>query len=131
MFREKPVSVILVTLFAVAILPSCGTSGSSPQKPTLQSIVVSPGNEQLFLGTNQQLTATGNLTDGSTQDLTQTVTWSLACGQGRMEACRALDETTILAVVTDQLQGRVHDSDKYSRIFAPLTKRNGLGNITG
>lgn len=37
---------------------------------------MSPGNAQLFLGTNQQLTAAGNLSDGSTEDLTQTVTWS-------------------------------------------------------
>jgi 6-phosphogluconolactonase len=76
MSREKLVSVILVAIFVTAILPSCGSSSSSPQKSTLQSIAVSPGNAQLFLGTNQQLTATGNLSDGSTQDLTQAVTWS-------------------------------------------------------
>jgi 6-phosphogluconolactonase (cycloisomerase 2 family) len=55
---------------------SCGGSSSPPPPPTLQSIAVSPGNAQLFLGANQQFTATGKLTDGSSQDLTQTVKWS-------------------------------------------------------
>jgi 6-phosphogluconolactonase len=76
-FREKLVRFILAwsAVFATAIFPSCG-GGPSPQKAMLQSITVSPGNAQLFLGTNQQFTATGKLTDGSTQDLTQTVKWS-------------------------------------------------------
>jgi DNA-binding beta-propeller fold protein YncE len=77
MRREKslPVVVACVVIFATATFPSCGGS-STPQKPTLQSIAVSPSNAQLFLGTNQQFTATGKLTDGSSQDLTQTVKWS-------------------------------------------------------
>jgi 6-phosphogluconolactonase len=77
MFRQTLVRVPFAccAIFATAMFLSCGGS-SSPQKPTLQSIVVSPGNAQLFLGTNQQFTATGKLTDGSTQDLTQTVKWS-------------------------------------------------------
>jgi 6-phosphogluconolactonase (cycloisomerase 2 family) len=58
------------------MLLSCGSNSSSPQKTTLQSIAVSPGSVQLFLGANQQFTATGTLTDGSNQDLTQTVKWS-------------------------------------------------------
>ena len=62
-------------IFATVMFPSCGGSSSS-QKPTLQSIAVAPGNAQLFLGANQPFTATGKLTDGSTQDLTQTVKWS-------------------------------------------------------
>lgn len=77
MFRETFVRDTLAccAIFAAAMFVSCGSS-SSPQKPTLQSIAVAPGNAQLFLGTNQQFAATGKLTDGSTQDLTQTVKWS-------------------------------------------------------
>ena len=76
MFRETFAQVLSCgAIFATAMFVSCGGS-SSPQKPTLQSIAVAPGNAQLFLGTNQQFTATGKLTDGSTQDLTQTVKWS-------------------------------------------------------
>src|SRR5262249_56975190 len=81
MWREKFVRAIFACSAALstAILPSCGGSSSPPpppKKPTLQSISVSPVNVQLFLGTSQQFTATGKLTDGSTQDLTQTATWS-------------------------------------------------------
>ena len=69
-------TVASTAIFATVIFPSCGSSSSPPPKPTLQSIAVSPANPQLLLGTNQQFTATGKLTDGSTQDLTQTVKWS-------------------------------------------------------
>jgi 6-phosphogluconolactonase (cycloisomerase 2 family) len=58
-----------------AALVGCGGS-SSQQQPTLVSISVSPVNAPLLLGTNQQFTASGKLTDGSTQDLTQSVAWS-------------------------------------------------------
>lgn len=77
MFRETFVRVPLscCAIFATATFLCCGGS-SSPQTPTLQSIAISPNNAQLFLGANQQFTATGKLTDGSTQDLTQSVKWS-------------------------------------------------------
>lgn len=44
--------------------------------PTLASITVTPANPQIALGDNQRFTAAGTLTDGSTQDVTTTVTWS-------------------------------------------------------
>jgi 6-phosphogluconolactonase (cycloisomerase 2 family) len=53
-----------------------GSSSSPPPKVTLQSVEVSPANPQLVLGANQQFTATGKFSDGSTQDFTQTSTWS-------------------------------------------------------
>ena len=78
MSRETFVRAILAcsAILATAILPSCGGSSYSPPKVTLQSIEVSPANPQLALGANQQFTATGKLTDGTTEDLTQTATWS-------------------------------------------------------
>ena len=42
----------------------------------LTSIAVTPGNPSIALGTNQQLAATGTYADGSTLDLTTSVTWS-------------------------------------------------------
>jgi uncharacterized protein YjdB len=42
----------------------------------LVSIAITPQNPSIALGTTQQFTATGTFTDGSTQDLTSTVTWS-------------------------------------------------------
>ena len=44
--------------------------------PALASIVVTPGLPTIALGTRQQFTATGTYTDGSTQILTNSVTWS-------------------------------------------------------
>jgi len=44
--------------------------------PTLAEIDVTPVSPQIALGDNQRFTAIGTLTDGSTVDLTTTVTWS-------------------------------------------------------
>ena len=43
---------------------------------TLNSISVTPANPSIAKGTTQQFTATGNYSDGSTFDLTQTTTWA-------------------------------------------------------
>ena len=42
----------------------------------LVSIAVTPAAPSIALGTNQQFTATGTLTDGSTQDPTKSATWA-------------------------------------------------------
>jgi uncharacterized protein YjdB len=44
--------------------------------PTLVSIAVSPATDTIPLGTFLQFTATGTYTDGSTQNLTSSATWS-------------------------------------------------------
>ena len=44
--------------------------------PALQSIAVTPANPTIALGTTQQFTATGTYSDGSTQDLTNSATWT-------------------------------------------------------
>jgi uncharacterized protein YjdB len=44
--------------------------------PALVSITVSPNQASLPVGETDQLTATGKYTDGSTQNLTQSATWS-------------------------------------------------------
>ncbi len=51
--------------------PSGGT-----QAPILTSITVTPANPSIAAGTPQQFTATGTYSDGSTQNLTSTATWS-------------------------------------------------------
>jgi uncharacterized protein YjdB len=47
-----------------------------PGTPVLELIAVTPTSPSLAQGATQQLTATGKYTDGSTQDLTPTVTWA-------------------------------------------------------
>jgi uncharacterized protein YjdB len=60
--------------------PSTGepvaTSSSELKGVTLKSITVGPTPTTLFAGGTESLTATGNYSDGSTQDLTDTATWT-------------------------------------------------------
>jgi len=53
-----------------------GASGSGGGNPKLASIKVSAVNANPTVGDTDQLTATGKYSDGSTQDLTSTVTWT-------------------------------------------------------
>jgi trimeric autotransporter adhesin len=54
-----------------------GISGSTALTvKTLSSLTVSPTTPSVGVGTSAQLTATGTMSDGSTQDLTNLVTWS-------------------------------------------------------
>ena len=45
-------------------------------EPVLETIVVTPGDESVAKGLSTQFTATGNYSDGSTEDLTELVDWS-------------------------------------------------------
>jgi hypothetical protein len=62
------------------LVEGCGGGSTSSQvqtaPPQLTSITVSPSTVSVVLGSNQQFTATGNYTDGSTKDLTQNVSWA-------------------------------------------------------
>jgi hypothetical protein len=49
--------------------------------PILASIAVTPPDPSIALGFTEQFTATGTFSDGSTANLTQTVTWGTAQGQ--------------------------------------------------
>ena len=50
--------------------------GSGNAAITLVSLQVTPSNQSIALGTNQQFTATGIFSDSTVQDLTAQVTWS-------------------------------------------------------
>ena len=58
-----------------------GVSGTSNLKVTggnLTGIVLSPVNPNLVKGTNEQITATGSFSNGSTRDISGAVDWSVA-----------------------------------------------------
>ena len=57
-----------------SISGSTGLTVTAP--PALTSIAVAPINPSLVIGATQQFTATGTYSDGSTQNLTSSVTWS-------------------------------------------------------
>ena len=62
------VSAVLDSLVAAAVL--------NVNSATLVSLTITPADPSLSLGANQQFAATGTFSDGSTQDMTQWVTWS-------------------------------------------------------
>lgn len=71
----------LILTVATSILAACGSGGGgggsgNSAPPTLVSITVSPGDPSVRIALTQQLAADGNYSDGSTQDLTDAVTWS-------------------------------------------------------
>jgi trimeric autotransporter adhesin len=53
-----------------------GSATLTVTTPVLTSIAVSPGNASISAGGTQQFTATGTYNNGTTQDLTSSVTWS-------------------------------------------------------
>jgi len=53
-----------------------GTASLQVTAPNLVSIAVTPATDTIPVGTFLQFTATGTYTDGSTQNLTSSVTWS-------------------------------------------------------
>jgi len=79
-----------------------GSASLSVAAPSLVSIAVTPGNVSIAAGGSQQFTATGTYNNGTTQDLTSSVTWSsslpkvAAIGSGLASAA-ALGQTTITA----------------------------------
>ena len=75
--------IVLLILSFFALL-SCGED--SGQRVTLQSVVVSPASVSLQVQATQQFKATGNYTDGSSQDLTRSFTWT-SSDRGNSEQC--------------------------------------------
>ena len=70
---------------------------------TLQSITVTPANPAVPLGTAQQFTATGNFSDGTTQVITNTVSWSsssnsvMSLTQSGMATAKKVGGATVIA----------------------------------
>jgi uncharacterized protein YjdB len=55
-----------------------GSAQLTVNPASLQSIAIAPQNPSIAFGTTQQFTATGTYSDGTTQDVTTSVTWSSA-----------------------------------------------------
>ena len=67
---------LIGVLLLVALLIACGGGNSSPTVRTLQSLQVAPATPSVALGNPKQFKATGTYSDGTTQDLTSTATWT-------------------------------------------------------
>ena len=78
------VTIALVTGLLLTVAPAAQAATNSNRaevsateiEPTLTSIAVTPANPSIPDATTLQFMATGTFTDGSTEDLTDSVVWS-------------------------------------------------------
>jgi phage-related protein len=91
-----------------------GSTALTVTSAVLVSIEVTPANPSIVSGTNQQFKATGVFSDDSTQDLTETATWSSSdtsvAYAGNLEGSRGLAKsfkagTTTITAASGGLQG--------------------------
>ena len=104
-------SSIPIFILILALMIGCGGGGGgdTPATKTLVSLAVTPINASLPGGAVQQFTATGTYSDASTQDLTQSASWtssnnavasiSNAAGSRGSATSIAAGTTTITAAV--------------------------------
>ena len=100
------VAVCTGLLLVLAMMAGCSSGGSSPSNPTsptVSSIQVSPASMSIGMGAQQQFTATAQLSDGSTKDMTSSVQWSssdsniASIGAGGIASGSAAGTVTIAA----------------------------------
>lgn len=79
--RTIRITAALIIAFCIGLTACGGGSGGStppppPPPPTLSSITVSSTSTTVVVGTTLQMKAEGKYSDGSTKDMTSSVTWS-------------------------------------------------------
>jgi uncharacterized protein YjdB len=74
--RVKLGSCFLSVLLISTMVGCAGTSSAPPVTVTLDAISVTPSASSIAFGTTQQFKAMGSFSDGSSQDITSSVTWS-------------------------------------------------------
>jgi trimeric autotransporter adhesin len=67
---------VLMALLCLGLLPACSTKSTSVQQRTLTSIQITAAQASVAAGLTDQLTATGQYSDGTSQDLTATAAWT-------------------------------------------------------
>jgi 6-phosphogluconolactonase (cycloisomerase 2 family) len=95
-----------------------GGGGNNPPAVTLSSISVTPASASVVAGLTLQFVATGNYSDGTTKDLTSTVTWTssdtsiatIAATSGLATGAKA-GSATVTATYTNSSTGTVAGSD--------------------
>jgi Tol biopolymer transport system component len=66
----------LLVLVSLMMISACGGVGGGGGGATLSSIAVTSDSGSIFVNGTKQFTATGTYSDGSTSDITGTVTWT-------------------------------------------------------
>lgn len=110
--------------------------------PILVSIAVAPANSSIMLGTTEQLTATGTFSDGSTQDLTNSASWSSAnsslvsIGPTGLASAKSVGSTSISAASDDLTRSTALTVEPqllltyFSRADNPATNMDGTVYLT-
>ena len=73
---SAPLSSSASWIMQMVAFRAASTGEAGAPNPTLTSIAVAPSNSSLLQGSTLQFSATGTFSDGSTQNLTSTATWS-------------------------------------------------------
>ncbi len=107
---------VCAVLLCLVLLSGCGAGSFAPGLGgNLKSIEVTPAGPSVPLGENQQFTATGHYRDGSTQDITASVTWS--------------SSNTNVATISGSGVGSSHSTGS-ATISATLSKVKGSSTFT-
>jgi Bacterial Ig-like domain (group 2) len=94
---------VLLSVCALLLLSNCAGTPPSTSTPSLSSISVTPTNPTIAAGTTEPFTATGNYSDGSTKNLTGSVSWqsqntnAATITTGGMATAKAAGSSTIIA----------------------------------
>ncbi|HKN00811.1 MAG TPA: Ig-like domain-containing protein [Candidatus Binataceae bacterium] len=112
-------------IFLVFVAAGCGGSSGGGSAPTpgpnnLKAIVVAPSNPSIAAGTKVQLTATGELTNGTFVDLTSAVNW------------QSSDSSVVTVGTTAGIKGEATaEGSGSATVTASLGSVNGSTTVTG
>ena len=127
---------VRIVLVCLSLFSGCGAGTLGPgvggPSRSLVSIVITPANAALLLGTLQQFTATGTYSDHSSQDITDSVTWSssdisvASIAGGGLATALTLGSVTISATsgsVTGSTTANVQSAVLSSITVRPVKKK--------
>lgn len=100
--------LLLSCLCALVASTACGGGGSS--SPTLQDITVTPADKTIAPGSSEPFSATGHFSDGSSRNLSGSLTWSashasVATVSGSGVAMAVADGTTSITATSSGVTG--------------------------
>jgi trimeric autotransporter adhesin len=114
---------VLMAMLCLGLLPACSTKSATPvQQRTLTSIQITLAQATVADGLTDQLTATGKYSDGTSQNLTASVTWtSSATNVATVSAGVVMTLAQGTAEITGSLSG-VTSSPVTVTVGAPIVK---------
>ncbi len=124
-FDGSFLAILFAFTFTGFALGGC-SSGMNTLPPTLVSLQVTPANPSVAEGSQQQFTATGTFSDGSTQDLNRRATWSSSDSSAVTIDSAGLATTHSLG--RPKITHRRRNGRARHRLYSPH-HRGGCGNV--